>query len=39
MNFQFMPELAWHMGYPLALLLMLISAILPYRLFKRWGWL
>ncbi|WP_413204105.1 magnesium/cobalt transporter CorA [Rhodospirillum sp. A1_3_36] len=39
MNFQFMPELGWHMGYPLALLIMLISAILPYRLFKRWGWL
>jgi magnesium transporter len=39
MNFHFMPELDWPFGYPLALLLMLISAILPYRLFKRWGWL
>ncbi len=39
MNFAHMPELQWHLGYPLALLLMVVSAILPYKLFKRWGWL
>ncbi len=39
MNFHFMPELDWHLGYPLALLLMVVSAILPYLLFKRRGWL
>ncbi|MEZ5595160.1 MAG: magnesium/cobalt transporter CorA [Pseudomonadales bacterium] len=39
MNFQFMPELHWPVGYPLAILLMVISAVLPYLLFKRRGWL
>ncbi len=39
MNFRFMPELSWVFGYPLALLLMLLSALLPYRWFKRRGWL
>lgn len=39
MNFHHMPELDWHYGYPLAVLLMVLSAVLPYRLFKRWGWL
>ena len=39
MNFDFMPELRWHLGYPLALLLMVVSAILPYLYFKRKGWL
>lgn len=39
MNFEWMPELSWPVGYPLALLLMLGSAILPYALFKRRGWL
>ncbi len=39
MNFRFMPELDWPLGYPLALLLMLLSAILPYRYFRRRGWL
>lgn len=39
MNFRFMPELAWPLGYPLALVLMLASAILPYLYFKRRGWL
>ena len=29
MNFQFMPELAWPIGYPLALVAMLGAAILP----------
>ena len=39
MNFGFMPELAWPWGYPLALLLMVASAVLPYWFFKRRGWL
>lgn len=39
MNFDFMPELNWVMGYPFAVLLMVVSAILPYWYFKRHGWL
>jgi len=39
MNFRHMPELEWYLGYPLALLLMLCAAILPYWIFKRKGWL
>lgn len=39
MNFDFMPELHWPLGYPYALGLMILSAILPYLYFKRRGWL
>jgi magnesium transporter len=39
MNFEVMPELKWQLGYPFALLLMVISAVLPYLYFKRKGWL
>lgn len=39
MNFAHMPELDWPFGYPMALLLMLASAVLPYWIFKRRGWL
>jgi magnesium transporter len=39
MNFEFMPELKWIFGYPFAILLMVISAVLPYLIFKRKGWL
>lgn len=39
MNFSEMPELKWEFGYPLALGLMVLSAILPYVYFKRRGWL
>jgi magnesium transporter len=39
MNFDFMPELKWWIGYPLALALMVASAVLPYLYFKRRGWL
>jgi len=39
MNFENIPELTWQYGYPYALLLMLISAIVPYVFFKRRGWL
>jgi magnesium transporter len=39
MNFDFMPELKWLAGYPFALALMVLSAVLPYVYFKRKGWL
>src|SRR5882762_4983681 len=39
MNFKHMPELEWYFGYPLALVLMLIAAILPYWFFKWKRWL
>lgn len=39
MNFEFMPELAWKVGYPIALLLMVLAAVLPYLYFKRRRWL
>ena len=39
MNFKHMPELDWTLGYPLALLLMLVAAILPYWFFKWRRWL
>ncbi|CAN5552315.1 magnesium/cobalt transporter CorA [soil metagenome] len=39
MNFEFIPELKWIGGYPFALALMAISAVLPYMLFRRKGWL
>jgi magnesium transporter len=39
MNFEHMPELDWTFGYPMALLLMLASAISPYLYFKRRNWL
>ncbi len=39
MNFEFMPELKMALGYPLALLLMIVSAILPILYFRRKGWL
>lgn len=39
MNFEYMPELKWLIGYPFAIGLMIASAILPYVYFKRRGWL
>lgn len=39
MNFDIMPELHWQLGYPMALGLMVLSALLPYLYFKRRGWL
>lgn len=39
MNFDIMPELHWPLGYPFALGLMVLSAILPFWYFKRRGWL
>jgi len=38
MNFRYMPELNWHYGYPLALLLMLGIAIGLLWFFARKGW-
>nr|AOS95183.1 Mg2+ and Co2+ transporter [uncultured bacterium] len=39
MNFEHMPELKWLFGYPFALAVMIVSAILPYWYFKRRRWL
>jgi magnesium transporter len=39
MNFKHIPELEWLYGYPFALALMVISAVLPWLYFKRKGWL
>ncbi len=39
MNFADIPELKWMFGYPWALGLMVLSAILPYLYFKRRRWL
>lgn len=39
MNFEHMPELKWLLGYPLALGLILVSAVVPYWLARRSGWL
>lgn len=39
MNFVHMPELQWALGYPWALGLMLVSALLPLLYFKIKGWL
>jgi magnesium transporter len=39
MNFKFMPELDWFIGYPLALGLMFISGLVPFLYFRRKGWL
>ena len=39
MNFRHMPELDWYLGYPLAIILMITAAILPYLYFKWRKWL
>jgi magnesium transporter len=39
MNFKHMPELEWTFGYPFALVLMIVAAILPYIYFKWRRWL
>jgi magnesium transporter len=38
MNFHFMPELAWHYGYPLALGTIVLSGLIPLAWFKWRGW-
>ena len=39
MNFEHMPELKWLFGYPFALALILASAIIPFLIARRRGWL
>jgi magnesium transporter len=39
MNFKDMPELEWHLGYPIAIGAMLLAAIGPYMYFKWKKWL
>ncbi|QMW22416.1 magnesium transporter CorA family protein [Sandaracinobacteroides saxicola] len=39
MNFEHMPELKLQLGYPMAILMMILSAVLPYLWFKKKGWL
>jgi magnesium transporter len=39
MNFKFMPEVNWLLGYPFAIAMMVLSAFLPFYWFKRNGWL
>jgi magnesium transporter len=39
MNFEWMPELTWPWGYPMALGLMAATAVGPYLWFRRKGWL
>ncbi|MCA1324395.1 magnesium/cobalt transporter CorA [Herbaspirillum sp. alder98] len=39
MNFDWMPELKWTGGYPMAILMMIASAIAPFWYFRRRGWL
>ena len=39
MNFDHIPELDWALGYPFALALMVLTAAVLHRAFKRAGWL
>ena len=39
MNFKAMPELEWAHGYPMALVMMLAAAVLPYFIFRWKKWL
>lgn len=39
MNFHYMPELSLPFGYPMALGMMVLAAVLPYLYFKRRKWL
>lgn len=39
MNFKVMPELEWTHGYPMAIVMMLFAAIVPYWIFKWKKWL
>jgi magnesium transporter len=39
MNFQYMPELSQKWGYPFALGLMILSAVVPMLYFRKRGWL
>ncbi|RFU20850.1 magnesium and cobalt transport protein CorA [Geodermatophilus marinus] len=39
MNFEDMPELAWHLGYPFAVVLMIGVSLTLYAVFKRRDWI
>ncbi len=39
MNFKHMPELDWFYGYPIAVIVMIASTIVPVIYFKKKGWL
>lgn len=39
MNFEHMPELSWTWGYPMALGLMVVSALVPWLIFRWKKWL
>jgi len=39
MNFHQMPELSWHLGYPLALGAIVVSVVWPLLWFRRRGWI
>lgn len=39
MNFEYMPELKWELGYPYVLALMVASAVGPMLYFRKRGWL
>jgi magnesium transporter len=39
MNFEDMPELSWHLGYPMALVLMAMVSVVLYLVFKRRDWI
>ena len=39
MNFQHIPELAWNLGYPFALGLMLVTSLVLWIVFRARGWL
>ncbi|AFP84547.1 magnesium/cobalt transporter CorA [secondary endosymbiont of Ctenarytaina eucalypti] len=39
MNFEFMPELKWSLGYPSAIMFMILAGVAPYLYFKRKNWL
>ncbi|GAB4296918.1 MAG: magnesium/cobalt transporter CorA [Desulfuromonadia bacterium] len=39
MNFKYLPELELPYGYPMALCLIIVSAVLPIWIFKKKGWL
>lgn len=39
MNFEFMPELSWKLGYPFAGAMMVLVALVELYIFRRKGWL
>jgi magnesium transporter len=39
MNFEWMPELGWKAGYPMAVALTVLGCLLVYRRLRRAGWL